>query len=84
VWAQLAEIPYGETITYAELAIRIGNPKAVRAVGLANGRNPLSIVVPCHRVVGSNGALTGFGGGIERKRYLLSLERDEPAAVELW
>jgi methylated-DNA-[protein]-cysteine S-methyltransferase len=84
VWAQLAEIPYGETITYAELAIRVGNPKAVRAVGLANGRNPLSIVVPCHRVVGSNGALTGFGGGIERKRYLLSLERDEPAAVELW
>jgi len=84
VWEQLAEIPYGETITYAELAIRIGKPRAVRAVGLANGRNPLSIVVPCHRVVGSNGALTGFGGGIERKRYLLSLERDEPAAVELW
>lgn len=84
VWAQLAMIPYGETITYAELALRIGNPKAVRAVGLANGRNPLSIVVPCHRVVGSNGSLTGFGGGIERKRYLLALERDEDAVVGLW
>jgi methylated-DNA-[protein]-cysteine S-methyltransferase len=84
VWAQLAQIPYGETITYAELALRIGNPNAVRAVGLANGRNPLSIVVPCHRVVGSNGSLTGFGGGIERKRYLLALERDDDAVVGLW
>jgi len=84
VWAQLAEIPYGQTITYAELAVRIGNPKAVRAVGLANGRNPLSIVVPCHRVIGSNGALTGFGGGIERKKYLLAMETNEPAAVALW
>jgi methylated-DNA-[protein]-cysteine S-methyltransferase len=64
--------------------VRVGNPRAVRAVGLANGRNPLSIVVPCHRVVGSNGSLTGFGGGIERKRYLLALERDEDAVVGLW
>ncbi|WP_430591507.1 methylated-DNA--[protein]-cysteine S-methyltransferase [Humidisolicoccus flavus] len=74
VWAALTEIPYGETRTYGELAAMIGNPAAVRAVGLANGKNPLSIVVPCHRVIGANKALTGYGGGIERKRILLELE----------
>lgn len=74
VWAALAEIPYGETWTYAELAAHVGSPRAVRAVGLANGRNPVSIVVPCHRVVGSNGSLTGYGGGLDRKRQLLELE----------
>jgi methylated-DNA-[protein]-cysteine S-methyltransferase len=74
VWQQLRAIPYGETRTYGELAVALGNPKAVRAVGLANGRNPLSIVVPCHRVIGASGAMTGFGGGIERKGFLLALE----------
>jgi methylated-DNA-[protein]-cysteine S-methyltransferase len=74
VWAALREIPYGSTRSYAAVARRIGNPDAVRAVGLANGRNPLSIVVPCHRVIGSNGALVGYGGGLERKRRLLELE----------
>jgi methylated-DNA-[protein]-cysteine S-methyltransferase len=75
VWQALTEIPYGTTWSYGDLAKRIGNPAAVRAVGLANGRNPVSIVVPCHRVVGANGSLTGYGGGIERKRFLLDLER---------
>jgi methylated-DNA-[protein]-cysteine S-methyltransferase len=75
VWAGLAQIPYGEAWSYAELAEHIGSPTAVRAVGLANGRNPVSIVVPCHRVVGSNGSLTGYGGGLERKQLLLDLER---------
>ena len=74
VWQQLCAIPYGETRTYGELAVALGNPKAMRAVGLANGRNPLSIVVPCHRVIGASGAMTGFGGGIERKEFLLALE----------
>ena len=74
VWAALAEIPYGETISYLELARRMGNPSSVRAVGLANGRNPLPIVVPCHRVVGSNGALVGYAGGLPIKRALLTLE----------
>ena len=74
VWAVLEEIAHGETITYGELARRIGQPAAVRAVGLANGRNPLSILVPCHRVIGANGTLTGYGGGTERKRWLLALE----------
>jgi methylated-DNA-[protein]-cysteine S-methyltransferase len=74
VWRALLEIPYGETTTYGELARRIGRPGASRAVGLANGRNPISIVVPCHRVIGSSGALTGYGGGMERKRFLLDLE----------
>jgi methylated-DNA-[protein]-cysteine S-methyltransferase len=74
VWAALAEIPYGETVSYGELARRIGKPAAVRAVGMANGRNPISIVVPCHRVIGADGALSGYGGGVERKRYLLELE----------
>jgi methylated-DNA-[protein]-cysteine S-methyltransferase len=74
VWESLRVIPFGETISYAELARRVGNPKAVRAVGGANGRNPLMIVVPCHRVIGADGSLTGFGGGIERKRWLLDHE----------
>ena len=75
VWAGLQAIPYGETISYGELARRIGQPSASRAVGLANGRNPVSIVVPCHRVVGSDGSLTGYGGGLPRKQYLLALEQ---------
>ena len=74
VWEALRAIPYGTTISYGELARRIGNPRAVRAVGLANGRNPLSIIVPCHRVIGADGTLTGYGGGLERKRFLLALE----------
>lgn len=74
VWEALREIPYGETVSYGELALRLGKPDAVRAVGLANGRNPISIVVPCHRVIGADGSLTGYGGGLERKRELLDLE----------
>ena len=74
VWAELRRIPYGQAISYAELARRIGRPTAVRAVGHANGRNPLPVVVPCHRVVGSDGTLTGYAGGLERKRHLLELE----------
>ncbi|GMQ49323.1 methylated-DNA--[protein]-cysteine S-methyltransferase [Vibrio sp. 10N] len=74
VWQALCAIPYGEAISYQELANRIGNPKAVRAVGTANGKNPLSIVVPCHRVVGKNGKLSGYAGGVERKLRLLNLE----------
>jgi len=77
VWTQLTRIPYGETISYLDLANRIGNPKAVRAVGLANGANPIAIIVPCHRVIGSNGSLTGFGGGIPTKRALLELEKGQ-------
>lgn len=75
VWAALQDIPYGETISYGEMARRIGQPSASRAVGLANGRNPVSIVVPCHRVIGADGSLTGYGGGMERKRFLLGLEQ---------
>lgn len=75
VWAGLQAIPYGQTISYGELARRIGQPSAFRAVGLANGRNPVSIVVPCHRVIGADGSLTGYGGGMERKRFLLGLEQ---------
>ena len=71
----LRGIPYGETCTYRDIAVAVGRPKAVRAVGNANGRNPLPIVIPCHRVIGSDGSLTGFGGGIEAKRYLLGLEQ---------
>jgi methylated-DNA-[protein]-cysteine S-methyltransferase len=77
VWRQLTRIPYGETISYLELAKRIDNPKAVRAVGLANGANPIAIIVPCHRVIGSNGSLTGFGGGLPTKRALLELEKGQ-------
>ena len=75
VWAGLAQIPYGETWSYRDLAEQIGAPSAVRAVGLANGKNPISIVVPCHRVVGANGSLTGYGGGLPNKQLLLDLER---------
>lgn len=74
-WAALAKIPYGITRTYGQQAAAIGSPKAFRAVGLANGKNPIAIVVPCHRVIGSDGSLTGFGGGVPRKQYLLDLEQ---------
>ncbi|HYM67200.1 MAG TPA: methylated-DNA--[protein]-cysteine S-methyltransferase, partial [Patescibacteria group bacterium] len=74
VWEALREIGYGETISYGELARRIGNPSASRAVGMANGCNPIAVIVPCHRVIGANGTLTGYGGGVERKRLLLDLE----------
>ncbi len=78
VWQALAEIPFGEVCSYRDIAERIGKPSAVRAVGAANGRNPLPIVVPCHRVIGSDGSLTGFGGGLETKRQLLALEGSLP------
>ena len=74
MWRGLLEIGYGETISYGELARRIGRPHAVRAVGLANGRNPIAVIVPCHRVIGANGTLTGYGGGLDNKRLLLDLE----------
>lgn len=85
VWHALQAIPYGETISYAELARRIGNPRAVRAVGAANGSNPIPIIIPCHRVIGSNGALVGYGGGLHIKKALLVLEQkyhagDQPQA----
>ncbi|MFE0192114.1 methylated-DNA--[protein]-cysteine S-methyltransferase [Streptomyces sp. NPDC059008] len=79
VWAALCTIPYGETLSYGQLAARIGAPSAARAVGLANGRNPIGIIVPCHRVVGADGSLTGYGGGLDRKRRLLAFERSEEA-----
>ena len=86
VWQALAEIPYGETISYSTLATRIGRPRAVRAVGAANGANPLPIVLPCHRVIGSDGSLTGFGGGLPSKAWLLSHERRraESQQGEFW
>lgn len=74
VWAALQEIPYGETVSYGELARRVGAPSAARAVGVANRENPVAVIVPCHRVIGADGSLTGFGGGLERKRVLLELE----------
>lgn len=74
VWSQLQQIPYGETTTYGELARRLGSPKAMRAVGLANGSNPISIIIPCHRVIGRDGSLTGYGGGLPVKQALLALE----------
>lgn len=74
VWGALRTIPYGEVRSYREIADQIGRPTAARAVGMANGRNPLSVIVPCHRVIGSSGAMTGYGGGLERKRTLLDLE----------
>jgi methylated-DNA-[protein]-cysteine S-methyltransferase len=77
VWKHLCDIPYGVTISYGELAGRIGNPKASRAVGLANGSNPIPIMIPCHRVIGSNGKLTGYGGGLQIKEKLLALERGQ-------
>ncbi len=81
VWKELCEIPYGTTISYGELAKRIGNPAASRAVGLANGRNPISIIVPCHRVIGANGSLTGYGGGLDRKKLLIEMERETLASA---
>ena len=75
---ELLKIPYGETCSYRDIATALGNPKAVRAVGGANGRNPIPIVIPCHRVIGSNGSLTGFGGGLPSKRFLLDLEFGRP------
>ncbi len=75
VWGELSRIGYGETASYGEIAARIGNPGAVRAVGLANGANPISVIVPCHRVIGADGSLTGFGGGLEMKRRLLEMEK---------
>ena len=74
VWDQLTRIPFGETISYSELARRLDDPKLVRAVGLANGRNPISIIIPCHRVIGADGSLVGYGGGLERKKWLLEHE----------
>jgi methylated-DNA-[protein]-cysteine S-methyltransferase len=80
VWKALVRIPFGTTITYAQLAGRIGRPSAARAVGHANSRNPISIIVPCHRVIGADGALAGYAGGLEKKRRLLDLERNASAA----
>jgi methylated-DNA-[protein]-cysteine S-methyltransferase len=74
VWHELLQIPYGETASYGEIARRVGEPSAARAVGVANGRNPIAVIVPCHRVIGADGTLTGYGGGLERKRLLLDLE----------
>jgi methylated-DNA-[protein]-cysteine S-methyltransferase len=91
VWAELREIPYGRTTAYGQIATDLGQPTASRAVGLANGRNPVAVIVPCHRVIGSDGSLTGFGGGLDRKRWLLEHERrvlaeraGEPVAAGLW
>jgi methylated-DNA-[protein]-cysteine S-methyltransferase len=81
VWDALRCIPVGHTVSYGALAVRIGRPKATRAVGLANGANPIPIIVPCHRVIGANGSLTGFGGGLDRKRWLLAHEARAPHAV---
>lgn len=76
VWRALTTVPYGRTVSYSHIAHQVGQPTAVRAVGMTNGRNPISIVVPCHRVIGANGSLTGYGGGLDNKRFLLSLERN--------
>lgn len=81
VWAALQTIPYGQTRSYGEIALQIGSPGASRAVGLANGRNPIAIIVPCHRVIGASGSMTGYGGGLDRKRTLLDLEMKNPAHV---
>jgi len=83
VWSALLEIPYGATVTYGELARRLRRPTAARAVGIANGSNPISIIVPCHRVIGSGGSLTGYAGGLERKRYLLRHEAGHLARTPL-
>lgn len=85
VWNELLKIPYGETITYMELAVRLGDPKAVRAVGTANGRNPIAIIIPCHRVIGAGNKLTGYAGGIWRKKIVLELEmKHNPAKRTLF
>lgn len=81
VWAALETIPYGETRSYGQIAQQIGSPGASRAVGLANGHNPISIIVPCHRVIGANGSLTGYGGGLERKKKLLEMEKNRTSPV---
>jgi methylated-DNA-[protein]-cysteine S-methyltransferase len=83
VWTALRTIPYGQVRSYGQIAAQVGRPGAARAVGLANGRNPIAVMVPCHRVIGSSGALTGYGGGLDRKRLLLDLEarRAEPALI---
>lgn len=81
VWAALQTIPYGQTRSYGQIAEQIGAPGSARAVGMANGRNPIAIIVPCHRVIGSSGGLTGYGGGLDRKQALLALESAELAAV---
>jgi methylated-DNA-[protein]-cysteine S-methyltransferase len=81
IWSALLAIPFGETRSYAEIARQVGSPTAFRAVGAANGRNPVSIIIPCHRAIGSNGALTGFAGGLEAKQYLLTLERRRQKAA---
>lgn len=82
VWEALQVIPYGQTETYGELARRVGNARASRAVGLANGRNPIGIIVPCHRVIGANGSLTGYAGGVERKQWLLAHERSHMGGAQ--
>ena len=86
VWELLLGIPYGKTTSYGALALELGDPRKVRAVGLANGRNPISIVIPCHRVIGADGSLTGYGGGLPRKRHLLDLEAEVVAGFRatLW
>jgi len=78
VWGELQRIPFGSTRTYAQIAQKIGRPKAVRAVGAANGSNPIAVIIPCHRVIGADGSLTGFGGGLPRKKWLLSHENPQP------
>jgi methylated-DNA-[protein]-cysteine S-methyltransferase len=83
VWNALLEIPYGETASYGEIAAAVGRPDAVRAVGSTNGRNPIAVIIPCHRVIGADGSLVGYGGGLDRKRLLLELEA-EHAAPRLW
>jgi methylated-DNA-[protein]-cysteine S-methyltransferase len=84
VWWELANIPFGKTISYADLATRLGRPSATRAVGAANGRNPIPIVLPCHRVIGADGSLTGFGGGLPTKQFLLELEGALPKDADLF
>ena len=84
VWQALRQIVYGETMPYGELAARIGRPSAARAVGAANGANPIAVIIPCHRLIGANGALTGYAGGIERKQTLLDLEARSYAAAGRW
>jgi methylated-DNA-[protein]-cysteine S-methyltransferase len=83
VWAALTRIPYGETASYGEIAAEVGRPDAVRAVGSTNGRNPIAVIIPCHRVIGADGTLVGYGGGLPRKRLLLELEAAH-AAPRLW
>ena len=82
MWAQLREIPYGQTRSYGQLAVMLGDKNLSRAVGAANGKNPISIIVPCHRVVGADGNLVGYAGGLDRKRFLLALEEPADAALE--